>query len=164
MRSRFFLVAVLLGLCCLGMGKKKVPFSIRCYTQADKQDTDSFSIPVTLLNGQQVYLDQVSSVSERDIAAIYPFQAADGTMGCGLKLDAHGTIALDTLSVAKRGTLLVETINGRQIADVLIDARITDGVLTIPSGIQPLEMNELKKKFPVIGGKQRTKSKYDAGF
>jgi hypothetical protein len=167
MRHRF-LVILLLGLCCLGMGRKTLPLSIRFYTQTAQGDTDSFSAPVTLLNGQQTYIDQIAGISERDIVAIYPFPVADGSGGCAYKLDDHGTMSLDSLSVAKKGTLLIATVNGRQVSDILIDQRVTDGVVTIPSGINTDEMKMILKRYPVLGGrkaeKKRKKDVYSTGM
>jgi len=160
MRHRFLLLLLLvLGLCCLGMGKKEPALNIRFYTETAQGDTDSFAVPVTLLNGQKAYIDQVSSISERDIVAVYPFPVADGSGGCALKLDDHGTMSLDSLSVAKKGTILIATINGRQVADILIDQRVSDGVVTIPSGLTTDEMKSVLKKYPVIGGKKAEKKK-----
>jgi len=165
MRYRFLLILAL-GLCCLGMGQNKLPLSVRFYTQTSSNDSDSFSTAVTLLNGQRTTVDDIAAISERDIVAIYPYPVADGSGGCAFKLDDHGTIALDSLSSAKRGTFLIETINGRQIADILIDKRVSDGIVTIPAGINTDEMKDLLKKFPVIGGKKHVKKKdvYSAGF
>jgi hypothetical protein len=150
---------LLLGLCCLGMGRKELPLSIRFYLQTTQGDTDSFAAPVTLLNGQQTYVDQIAAISERDILAIYPFPVADGSGGCAFRLDDHGTMSLDSLSNDKRGTLLIATINGRQVADILIDRRVSDGIVTIPSGITTDEMKLILKRFPVIGGKKAEKKK-----
>jgi hypothetical protein len=166
MRHRF-LVVLLLGLCCLGMAKKKPTLSIRFYTQTSQNDSDSFAVQVTLLNGQQAYIDQVAVISEHDILGIYPFPVADGSGGCALQLDAHGTMQLDTVSSSKKGTLLVVAIDGQQVADILIDQRVSDGIVTIPSGITTDEMKEMLKQFPVIGGKHNKKKKndgYSAGF
>ncbi len=165
MRYRFLLV-LMLGLCCLGMGKKKPALTIRFYTQTSRNDSDSFSVQVTLLNGQRTTLDQVSIISEHDIRGIYPFPAADGSGGCALKLDPHGTMQLDTVSSAKRGTLLVVAIDGRQVCDILIDKEVSDGIVTIPNGITTDEMKEMLKQFPVIGGKRKPKKNdgYSAGF
>ena len=157
MRHRSLVILLLLGLCCLGMGRKKLPLSIRFYTQTAQGDTDAFSAPVTMLNGHRTYIDQVAAISERDIVAVYPFPVADGSGGCALKLDDHGTMALDGLSVGKKGTALIATVNGRQVADLLIDQRVSDGVLMIPSGIQTEEMKLILKKYPVLGGKQAEK-------
>jgi hypothetical protein len=158
MRLRFLLL-ILLSLSCLGMGKKKPEFNIRFYTQTAQADTDSFSVPVTLLNGKKVYIDQIASVSERDIVAVYPFPVADGSGGCALKLDDHGTMSLDSLSVAKKGTILIGTINGRQVADIMIDQRVTDGIVTIPSGLTTEEMKQILHKYPILGGKKADKKK-----
>jgi hypothetical protein len=165
MRHRFFLI-LLLALCCLGMAKKKPAFSIRFYTETSSNDSDTFAAPVTLLNGKPTYVDQIAAISERDIVAIYPFAVADGSGGCTFKLDDHGTISLDTLSVAKRGTQLIAVIDGQQIADILIDQRVSDGIVTIPGGITTDEMKKMLKKYPVIGGKRKMKKKdvYSAGF
>jgi len=165
MRQRFLLI-LLLGLCCLGMGKKKLPLSVRFYIQTSSQDSDTFAVPVTLLNGQQTYVDQIAVISEHDIIGIYPFAVADGSGGCAFKLDDHGTIGLDTVSMSKRGTLLIATIDGRQVADIMIDRRVSDGIVTIPSGITTDEMKEMLKKFYVIGGKKKPKKKdtFSAGF
>jgi hypothetical protein len=158
MRIRTLLV-VLLGLCCMGMGKKTPPLTIRFYTQTQKGDTESFSAPVKLLNGQDTYVDQVAAISERDIAGIYPYPVADGSGACAFQLDDHGTIALDTLSVAKRGTLLIAAIDGRQVADILIDKRVSTGVITIPGGISVDEMKLILKRFPAIGSRKAEKKK-----
>jgi hypothetical protein len=166
MRHRF-LVILALGVCCLGMGEKKLPVSVRFYTQTSANDTDSFSTAVTLLNGKQTTVDDIAAISERDIVAIYPFPVADGSGGCAFQLDDHGTIGLDSLSSAKRGTILIATIDGRQIADIMIDKRVSDGIVTIPGGITTDEMKELLKKYPVLGGKKkakRNKDGYSAGF
>ena len=167
MRSRFPIV-LLLGLCCLGMGGKKLPLSIRFYTLTAQESTNTFSAPVTLLNGQQVSIDQIAVVSERDIVSVWPEEAADASGGCAFKLDDHGTAVLDSLSVEKRGSLLIATIDGRQVADILIDKRVSDGVLSILTGIQVDEMKKILKKYPLIGGKKAEQKKkkniYSVGF
>ncbi len=153
MRRRFLLI-LLLGLCCLGMGKKKPELSVRFYTETSQNDTGAFAAAVTLLNGRQTYLDQVAAISEHDIAGIYPFPSQDGSAGCSFKLDARGTIALDTLSLTKKGTLLVAVIDGRQVVDILIDQRISDGIVTIANGITLDEIKQMEKQFPIIGRKK----------
>lgn len=157
MRLRFLLVVLVMGLCALGMGKKKPTLSIRFYTQTTQEDTDSFSAPVTLLDGKQTYVDQIAAISERDIVSVYPFAVPDGTGGCAFKLDDHGTIALDSLSVQKRNSLLIATIAGRQVADLLIDQRVTDGIVTIPGGITTDEMKQILARFPVMGTNKSAK-------
>jgi hypothetical protein len=157
MRHRLLPIILLLGLCSLGMGKKELPLSIRFYTQTTQGDSDSFSAPVKMLNGKETYVDQVASISERDIAAVQPSVAADGSGACLIQLDDHGTMALDSLSVAKKGSLLLAFINAHQVLDILIDQRVSDGRLWISSGITTAEMKLILKKYPLIGGKKEAK-------
>jgi hypothetical protein len=165
MRYRSLLLLPLLGLSCLGMGTKTLPFTIRFYTETSAQDSDSFSAQVTLLNGQLATIDGVAAISEKDVQAIYPVALPDGTAQCALFLDDHGTIALDSLSVAKRGTLLIATIDGQQVADIRIDQRVSDGIVTIPSGITTDEMKQMLKAYPVVGKKKlKRKDVYSAGL
>src|SRR5580658_4369539 len=162
MRHRFFLLPVLLGLLCLGMAKPQPGrITIRFYTQTNPSDTDSFAVPVTLLNGQQVYLDQIANISERDVVAVYPFPQPDNTAGCSFYLNESGAMQLDGLSVAKKGTVLAAYINNRQVADIYIDQRVTDGIVTIPAGITTDEMKDILKRYPIAGGggKKRPKKK-----
>ena len=170
MRYRFPII-LLLGLCCLGMGTKKLPLSIRFYALAAQADTSSFSAPVVLLNGQQAYIDQIAVISERDIVAVYPSEVADGSGSCTLKLNEHGTMSLDSLSVDRRGSILIATINGRQVADIMIDKRVSDGIVTIPGGIQVDEMKTILKRYPLMGGakakkieKKKARDIYGQGF
>ncbi len=155
---RRLLLIPLLGLCCLGMGRKKPDLSIRFYTETSPNDSGAFATRVMLLNGQPTYVDQIAAISEHDIAGVYPFPAPDGSAGCAFKLDARGTIALDTLSVTKKGTILVAAIDGRQVVDILIDQRVTDGIVTIANGITLDEVKAMEKQFPVIGGLRTKKT------
>jgi hypothetical protein len=156
MRYRL-LPILLLGLCCLGFGRKELPLSIRFYTEAAAGDTDSFSVPVTLLNGRRTYVDMIANISERDIVAVWPYAVQDGSGACVFKLDDHGSMSLNSLSNEKRGTILIGVINGRQACDILIDKQVTDGVVTIPNGITTDEMKLILKRFPILGSKKAAK-------
>lgn len=152
MRLRFLLL-IPLAILSIAAAKKRPEVTVRFFTETNPQDTNAFATPVTLrYPPRQVYIDKIAAISERDIVGIYPFPAADGTMGCAFKLDEHGRIGLDTLSVEKRGTSLVAVVNGRQVIDMQIDRRVSDGFVTIPNGLTPLEIAMLQKKYKVIGG------------
>jgi hypothetical protein len=155
MRSRLLIIS-LLAFLCVAAGKKQPQLTVRFFAEANRRDTDEFAIPVNLQYPPHVaYIDKIPVVSERDIAAIYPFNATDGTMGCAFKLDDHGTLALDTLSIERRGTSLVAMVNGRQIIDMQIDRRVSDGVLTIPRGLTTQEIARLQKKFKTLGQERK---------
>ncbi len=81
--------------------------------------------------------------------------AADGSMRCVFKLDPGGTQKLDSVSVEKRGTSLVAVVNGRQVTDMLIDQRVSDGIIMIPGGLSDPDIRSLVKKFPVMRPREK---------
>lgn len=144
----------------MGMAKKKPVVTVRFHTEANPRDTDTFTAPVQLQNPpRRSQISKIPDISENDVAAIFPFPAADGTAGCAFKLNNHGTMALDTLSIDRRGTSLVALINGRQVIDLQIDKRVSDGVITIPAGLAAAEIVLLEKKFPILGAGTEKKKK-----
>lgn len=138
-----------------GMAKKSTSLSVTFHVETSQQDTGAFSIPVQLRSlNREAYVEKMPSITEREIAAIYPFPASDGTLGCVFKLDNHGRIWLDTLSIEKRGMAMIAMVNGRIVCDMLIDKRVSDGIITIPFGLTDQDITILKKKFKLIGTKK----------
>ena len=151
MNLRILLVP-LLALCLMGFAKKQPLVTVRFHTQANKQDTETFASPITLQNPtREIFIQKIPFLSENDVVAIYPFQAQDGTMGCAFKFDEHGTLELDTQSIMRRGSDLVGFINGRLVCDLLVDRRVSDGIVEIPNGLTPLEIQALQKRFRTMG-------------
>ncbi len=131
---------------------KKNDVTVRFHTETNPRDGETFAMPATLqYPPRQVYLSKVPEISEKNIAAIYPFPAVDGTAGCSFKLDNSGRIALDTLSASRKGTSLVAFVNARQVIDMQIDRRVSDGIITIPRGLAAQEILLLQKQFKVLG-------------
>jgi len=150
MRFRFLLPLLIAPL--LMAGAKKPVVTVRFHLKAAGSDAPPFVVPVQVPGAPApVNIKKIPEISERSIQAIYPFQAADGTMGCAYKLDAHGRIGLDTTSSENKGGVLVAFVNGRLVTAMLIDKRISDGVIMIPSGLFPPEIDAMKKLYPVIG-------------
>ena len=155
MRNSPLLLLALVALCFLGAAKKPA-LEIRFHCLANEKDGESFSSTINVgTPPRPVTIQKVPAVSERSITAIYPFQAADGTWACTFKLDAHGSIGLDTLSVENRGSVLIAIVNGRVASVMKIDRRVSDGIVTIGSGLTPGEIELMAKKFKILG--QRTK-------
>lgn len=135
---------------------KKTPIAIRMHTEADKNDSDSFSVPVNLIyQHRQAYLSKVADISEKMVEKILPFRASDGTWGCVLKLIPSGRIRLETMSANLRGSALVIFVitetSRHQVADMIIDRIVTDGIITIPRGLKDFEIELLKKQFKILG-------------
>jgi len=147
----------LLAVLFLGAAKKP-PLSIRFHLQAQKQEGESFVMKLPLERHglpATIYVKKIPEVTENEVREIYPFQAADGTMGCALKLDEHGRIDLDTCSVENRGKVLVCLVNLRVVTAMIVDRRVPDGIITIPSGLTDKEIAMMKKRFPILGAKKK---------
>ncbi len=140
---------------CPAMSKKP-EITVRIHTEADKNDSDTFSIPVNLIYQQrQAYLSKVADISERMIEKILPFPAKDGSWGCVLKLNPQGRIRLENMSGQIRGSAMVIFVTTKfgnhQVADMIVDRVVTDGIITIPRGLSEIEVMLLKRKFKTLG-------------
>ena len=153
MRSRRTLCLALPALALLLVAfAKKEPFAtVRFYAESNSQSGENFTIPVMLqYPPRRAFLDKIPVISERDVESILPSMAADGSMRCVFKLDQGGRDKLESVSVEKRGTSLVAVVNGRQVTDMLIDQRVSDGIIMIPGGLTDPDIRALVKKFPVM--------------
>ena len=154
--SRFLLP--LLALSFLAAASKP-KLTIRFHTESHPSSGSSFSVSADLPDSaSHVTISRVAEISENDVAAIFPFPAADGTMGCALKLDEHGRVVLDCLSQENRGALFIGFVNARPVIAMLIDRRVSDGIITIPRGLTPMEIAMMQKKFPTLGEKKAEKN------
>jgi hypothetical protein len=128
----------------------------RLHAQANAKDTGSFATSVhAKVSGKDVAIEKIPRISEQDVIAFYPYAAANGTYGALFQLDEHGRIALDALSIERRGTLLFVLINGRPITELEIDKRVSDGKIYIPSGLTSADIELMKKDWRMIGQRKR---------
>ena len=128
----------------------------RVHAEANPNDTAVFSTSVhAQFSGKEVSIEKVPRISERDVAAFYPYPAPDGTFGVLFQLDEHGTVALDALSIEHRGNLLFILINGRLVTELLVDKRVSDGQIYIASGLTKRDVDSMKKDWRLIGRRKR---------
>jgi hypothetical protein len=128
----------------------------RVHTQANPQDTNVFATSVRAqLSGKNVAIEKIPRISEQDVIAFYPYPAANGTYGALFQLDEHGRIALDSLSIERKGSLLFVFINGRLITELEIDKRVSDGKIYIASGLAAADIDLMKKDWRLIGQQKR---------
>jgi len=147
---RRLLCLLFLSVCSLQAAE--YPVMIRLSAEADGKEGDTFTVPVILPgSSKKIFVRKVPIISERDIIAFYPFSAGDGTIGAYFKLDHDGTAKLEQHTTEARDRVVVASINGRASAAMQVDKKITDGLLMIPQGIQPLEVAQLQTKYPTIG-------------
>lgn len=156
MRTRFLAGLCAAALLCTG-GAKKPTIDLRIHGEGIAAEAPTFAFPAVLLNGQETFLSRMPLLTQREVRAIYPFPAADGTQGVYLKLDNHGTGLLQQHTMERRGRTLVVMFNGRQVSNLLVDRPVTDGIVSIPRGLNNEDIALLTTVFPVIGesGKKR---------
>ena len=126
------------------------------HAEANPNDGASFASSVpAVFSGKRVAIERVPRLSERDVIAFYPYSTSGGNYGALFQLDEHGTLALDTLSVEKRGGLLFVLVNGRPITELQIDRRVSDGRIYIASGLTKADIESMKKDWRLIGEKKK---------
>ncbi len=155
------LALIALAAASLGMSNKP-KVTVRFHSEANRNDTTSFATPVKLAYARrEAHLNRVPEFSERNIKAIFPWKAADGSWGCAFQLNDSGRIRLETISSDNRGAAIVAFIGTKkgmhQVIDMVIDRPISDGIVAIPRGITDIEMLVLKSQFKVLGEEKEKK-------
>lgn len=136
------------------LGKDHCVF--RVHVEANPNDTASFSSSVpALFSGKKVAIERIPRLSEQDVVAFYPYSAADGSYGALFQLDEHGKMALDELSIEKRGQLLFILMNGRAVGELQVDQRVSDGRIYLASGLSKADIDAAKKCWRLIGEKKK---------
>jgi hypothetical protein len=150
MKSIF--ASLILALFAASVAGKDRHGTFRVHAEANPNDTATFSSSVrALFSGKQVAIERMPRLSERAVVAFYPYPAGDGNYGALFQLDEHGCLALDALSIERRGSLLFVLINGRPITELQIDRRVSDGRIYIASGLTKADIDLMKKDWRLIG-------------
>ncbi len=152
---RIFSLAFLIFLPLLAEAKAP-EVTIRLHAEGNPKDGETFTARVTLTNPpKEIVISNVPIVTEKDIVAFYPFQSADGSIGAYFKLDANGINKLEQHSAAYRDTMVVALVNGRVACAMMVDKKITDGIMLLASGLLPVEVAQLQTKYPVLGSEKQ---------
>ena len=148
-----FLVVLAFG----GVGFAKKPkITVRFHVEASESDGQPFAMPVKFRHPpRDGFVKRIPTISERNVVAIFPYPAPDGSFGCAFKLDSFGRTELDLISRASRGATIVAFVGTKggvhQVIDMVIDKVVSDGIITIASGLTPMEIEALKKEYKVLG-------------
>ena len=145
---------ILVVLLTLGAAEARKPRStLRAHVEANAQDGPVFSSPLkSPLSGRQLFIAKVPAISELDVVSFRAYPAANGTFGVLFQLNDHGKLALDTLSVERRGSSLFVFANGRFIDELQIDRRVSDGKLYIAAGFTAADIELMKKDWRSAAG------------
>ncbi len=128
----------------------------RLHVEANSRDTTVFATSVPAkFSGKDIAIERAPRISEQDVVAFYPYSAADKSYGALIQLDDHGRIALDSLSIERRDGLIFVFVNGRPIAELQIDQRVSDGKIYIASGLTAADIALMKKDWRLIGQRRK---------
>ena len=154
MRRLCATLLVLLFACSIDAKSRHCMF--RVFAEANPQDTAAFSTAVRAqLSGKTVAIEKAARITESDVKAFLPYALPNGQFGVLLQLDEHGRIALDALSIERRGGYLFVFVNGRAITELQIDKRVSDGQLYVPFGLTVADIALMKKDWRLINPKHR---------
>ena len=148
---RTAVVTILISLLALPVceGKQR-HCTLRVHTEANENDGAVFASKILTQSGRTAFIQKIPAISENDVIGVAVYSAADGTRGALLELNDHGRLALDTLSIERRGTWLFIFVNGRPIAELQIDWRVSDGKIYIASGLTSNDIALMRKDWPVL--------------
>ncbi|MDL5052315.1 hypothetical protein QQ056_01865 [Oscillatoria laete-virens NRMC-F 0139] len=112
-------------------GSNKPPITVRVHVEVDRGQMRA--IPIQLSNPPQTFLvSQFADVTEKDIASVHIYEGPNGP-GAKVQLDHRGILALDTVTTANKGRLMVIIVNERPVAIERIEQPIKDGVISFES-------------------------------
>jgi hypothetical protein len=153
MRSIALSICVLLLYAASGFAKDR-HCTLRIHAEANPNDTAVFSSQ-SQFSGRNVLIEKVPAISERDVIAFYPYRASDGSYGALFQLDDHGRLALDALSIERRGKTVFVFVNGRPVTELQVDQRVSDGKIYLPSGLSVADLQSMKKAWRLIGARKK---------
>ena len=127
---------------------RKPRCTLRAHVEANAQDGPVFSSRLrSPTTGREVFISKAPTISELDVVSFRAYPAANGTFGVLFQLNDHGKLALDTLSVERRGSSLFIFANGRFVDELQIDRRVSDGKLYIAAGFTAADIELMKKSW-----------------
>jgi hypothetical protein len=151
---------VMLGLVCVPTHpvysfQRKSRCTVRFFMETAGSEAGPFATAITLHHPtRQSFVENVASISERQIAAATCYPASDGSWGCLFELDNSGRLTLQNISSANRGRTLIAHIGNekfsRQVQEIYIDRAVSDGLLPIPRGLTYAETVLIQKNFRPI--------------
>ena len=157
-RSLAATLLTIAALCSMGAAKKPT-LSVRFHVESVGNAGGSFTMPAKFKNPpRDGNIESIPFASERNVTAIFPVVHPNGSIGCAFQLDRSGALALETVSTDRRGASMVAFIASKaamhQVIDLPIDKPIRDGIVYLPVGLTPGELEMLKKKFPIMASKK----------
>jgi hypothetical protein len=127
---------------------RKPRCTLRAHLEGNANDGEVFASQIrSQTTGRAVFIQKAPVISENDVVGFKAYPAADGSFGVLFDLSDHGKLALDTLSVEKRGTYLYVFVNSKPVAELQIDRRVSDGKLYVASGLSTADIELMKAQW-----------------
>jgi hypothetical protein len=145
MKTGALVILVIFSAAIIGAAKTRATF--RVHVEANPSNGPTFSTKLRMF-GREVTIEKMATLSENDVTGVRTYHATDGTNGALFQLNEHGRLALDSLSVERRGGSLFIFINGRPVTELQIDRRVSDGKIYIASGLTASDVELLKANWP----------------
>jgi hypothetical protein len=140
-------LAFLIALTAATTAGAKPHSTFRVHAEANESSGPVFSTTQKIF-GRTVTIEKMATISEQDVTALKTYRAADGTHGALFELSEHGRLALDSVSVDRRGGRLYVFLNGRAVTELQIDRRVSDGKIYLAAGLTAKEAELLRKEWP----------------
>jgi len=159
MKALRLFLTVALAACLMGAAKKP-KLAVHFHVEAIGNAGGQFTLPAKFTNPpRDGFIEAIPFASERNITAIFPVENPDGSIGCAFQLDQNGRLGLETASQDRRGASIViimaTKFGSHQVIDMVIDKPITDGIIYIPKGLSPGELNFLREQYPIMGAPKK---------
>lgn len=122
---------------------------ITVFSQGNEMDSPK-SIFRRVIAGRSYVFRVIPELTTKNVIAIHPFRAEDGTNGVAVKLDFKGTNSLELVTRLKQGEILMSMVNGAVVDYLEIDRVVSDGIFTIWRGLPDELIAALEKKYPRI--------------
>lgn len=150
MRSLLAFSALLLALlpACSSFDKDpKVVITV--FSEGNEMDSPK-SIFRRVVAGRSRVFRVIPELTTKNVIAMHPFRAEDGTNGVALKLDFKGTNNLELVTRMRQGEILMSMVNGTVVDYVEIDRVVSDGIFTIWRGLPDELIAAMEEKYPRI--------------
>ena len=136
---------IFLGGSLLWAGSSKPSGGLRIHLQiAGEIQRTSQSATVVLEDPEEVItVSVIPNLSETHVASVEPLQNGE-SMGMIVTFNQLGKTLLNNLTLEGQGRVMVIYLNDRIVYSPIIDSVIGNGVLVIPSGVTPKDLEMLQ--------------------
>lgn len=141
----FFFLLVFLGIGLLWAGSSKPLGGLRIHLQIGGEvPTTSQTATVVLENPDEaITISVLPNLSENHVESVKAIQNGD-LMGMVVTFNRLGKTLLNNLTLEGQGRVMVIYLHDRIVYSPIIDSVIGDGVLVIPSGVTPKDIETMQ--------------------